>query len=270
VLKKKRLNELSYEILDSTLIVAIMTSCATSISIPECRQFQKCSLMLYHMCLYNDFWKVLNNTIKLWFTGKDFEDKHYGEKFFEEIEQRFSGKPGGWRRPPRICKNIELLKQANQWMKDKYVEYGIPQIILETDEDIKRAKELIPTLPDELKPLNVIRMIRNLPGWIKMDSPEMRKEVVYFMVHLMRTAWGAEVMRRTRKLYDLDQYMSWHVAMERICDGTSVEHQADFYNYCVKIYKKKLMKKTLSTSNSGSTKSIIDSLMGSTESVLDV
>ena len=57
MLKKKRLNELSYEILDSILIVAIMASCATSVHQPpewevytdwDGIQFQECALDKNH------------------------------------------------------------------------------------------------------------------------------------------------------------------------------------------------------------------------------
>ena len=228
------------------------------------KHHQECALKLYYMCLYENSYECLNSAVKMWFTGKEFKNKHYGEKFLEEMEQRFSGgKPGGWRYPARICNNIELLKQVNQWMKDKQAEHGIPQIILETDEDIKRAKELIPTLPDELKPLNVIRKIRDLPGWIKMDSPKMRKEVVYFMTHLSRTGWGEDSMNRVRELYDLDKLMPWTVAAERVYYSLTEKTKADFYDYLVKLCKENLMKKELGAR----TVSIIDSIMGPIVSV---
>ena len=245
-----------YEILDSILIVAIMASCTTSIhQSPDWDwiQFQECALELYYRCLYNNSYECLNGAVKLWFTGKDFKNKHYGEICSEDMNQRFFS---GWRRPPRICNNIGLLKKVNKWMMNKEAEHGIPHIILKTDEDMKRAKELIPTLPDELKPLNVIRRIRSLPGWIKMDSPKMRKEVVYFMTHLSRTGWGENSSYRVRELYNLNQYMPWHIS-EHIYDSLSEKDKMGFYDYC----------KDLSTTDSRSKVSIIDSIMGSTESV---
>jgi len=256
-----------------------MASCATSAhQSPEWkvftaadrdeRAFQELCLVLYYMCASTNSYENLSEAVKMWFTGKEFKDKYYGKKFFEEMEETFIGSPGRWYRPSRICKNIELLKLVNEWERKKMAEHGLQIIWARNDEEIERAKELIPTLPDELKPLSIVRKIRELPGWIKMDSPDMHKEVVYFMSHLVRTAWGAGSMERTRKVYDLDQYMPWTVATDRICDNMSVQDEMGFFNYCVKKYRNKLMKKkALGIAYSVSTVSIIDSIMGSTESV---
>ena len=268
-----------YEILDSILIVAIMASCATSAhQSPEWkvftaadrdeRAFQELCLVLYFMCASTDSYESLSEAVKMWFTGKDFKDKYYGKKFFEEMETMCIGSPGKWYRPSRICKNIKLLKSVNLWERKKMAEHGLQIIYVRTDEEIERAKELIPTLPDELKPLSIVRRIRNLSGWIKMDSSDMHKEVVYFMTHLMRTAWGAESMDRVRKVYELDQYMPWTVAVGRICNSMSVQDEMGFFNYCVKLYKKKLMRRFKNAPVRGSTVSIVDSIMGSTESVI--
>jgi len=254
-----------------------MASCATSVPpTPEWkvftapdrdeRIFQESSLVLYFLFTSDNSCELFESIVDMWFTGEDFEDEHYGKHFFKEMKQMMFGNPGGWKRPPRICQNAKLVKQVNQWILRKEDEYGIPHLKILSEKDIPIVKESILTLPDELKPVNIIYKIRKLPGWNKMDSPEMHKEVVYFMTHLTRTEYGCRLRRMCVDLFDLDQYMPWHVANERICNSMSVQDQMGFFNYCVKIYNKK--KRSKNTSVSGSTVSIVDSIMGSTESVV--
>ena len=262
------------EILDTVLTVVIMASCVSSVLMTpewrvfaapdrEWRQFQEYSLTLYHICAGVSSHKLLTSIMNMWFTGKKFKNRHYGKKF-EEMEQS----PRGWNRPFKICKNIELLEPVNRWCLEIRTKYRYPCYDVDTVEGREKAKEFIATLPTEFKPLSIIRIIRDLPGWIGMDSPDMYKEVMYFMTHLMRTEYGARLIDTTRYLYDLDQHMPCCIPLDRICNGIPMKHTIGFFNYRVKFYKKRVMKKTLSTSNSGSTISIIDSLMGWAQSIV--
>jgi len=163
---------------------------------------QECSRLLHYICIVNNSHVLLNDIVEKLFTGEDFEENHYDEYLLEDTRQFLFGSPGGWKRPARICENIELLKQVHKWLPIERVKYKYPLFEISTYEDMKKAKET--ELPYELKPPNVIRMIRNLPGWIDMDSPEMCKEVVYFMTRILRTAHGGDLMCRVGDLYDLD------------------------------------------------------------------
>ena len=240
------------EILDYVLVVAIMASSLTPewkvFTAPDWdwRQFQEYSLILYFMCASANSHKFLTSIMNKWFTGKDFKDRHYGKKFFEEMEQIFGGEPGGWYRPSRIRKNIELLKPVNKWCLEKRIERGYPCFNTSTEEGLKGAKEFLATLPNEFKTVNIIYKIRELPGWIKMDSPDMRKEVVYLMSHLLMTEYGERLVNNTRYLYDLDQYLPWCVAVDRIYYNMPVQYEMGFFNYCMKSFKKKPMKKAYS------------------------
>ena len=90
-----------------------MVSCVTSASrLSGCqvyaterheRQFEESSLILYYICLSDNSYELLKLIV---FTGEDFEDECWSKYPLEDLN--LSRSPGRWRRPSRICKNIEL------------------------------------------------------------------------------------------------------------------------------------------------------------------
>ena len=219
------------EILDSMFTVAIMASCDTSVPpTPERimftalnrdeRVFKECSLVLNYICISDDSYDVLKAVVNMWFTGEDFKDECYDENPLQDL--CLSGSPGRWMRPSRICKNIDLLRPADQWLLRKQAEYGITRITLGEKGKLLEEKLSKTSVPAEIKPLK-ISMLEAIPGWIKMDMPDMRKEVLYFMTHVLMTEYGEKLWKMTVDVHDIGQYMPWYTAVERMNDILTLE-----------------------------------------------
>jgi len=186
-----------------------MVSCITSASrLSGCqvhaterheRQFEESSLILYYICLSDNSYELLKLIVDMWFTGEDFEDECWSKYPLEDLNLSRSPR---WRRPSRICKNIELLKPVNQWIRDKQYKYDI----------VLGARNV------QEENLDPISKLQTIPGWIAMNTPDMRKEVVYFMSHLLMTEYGEKLWEITVDLYDLSNYTPWHTAVQKCID----------------------------------------------------